>query len=142
MSRPLVATLLGCAIALAGCVHVHDHDRGRRDTQAHGGGPPPWAPAHGYRHKHHHGADLRFDAHLGVYVVIGSPHVYFHGGHYYRYADSHWERAGHWRKKKWKRVEGHAVPGKLVKRYSPKGRKHGKGKGKKKGHGPAKHGRY
>jgi hypothetical protein len=146
MSRPLVATLLGCAIALAGCVHHHhDRHRGRQhDTHAHKGGPPPWAPAHGYRHKHRHGADLRFDAHLGVYVVIGHPNVYFHGDHYYRRAGSHWERCGDWRKGHWKRVDLHAVPGGLVKHHAPKGRKHGKGHGhgKKKGHGPAKHGPF
>ena len=82
MHRPLaIATLLAGLLALAGCVHVHEHDHKHKHEQK--GGPPPWAPAHGYRHKHH-GADLVFDAHIGVYVVVGHPHVYFHDGHYFR----------------------------------------------------------
>jgi hypothetical protein len=144
MHRPLVATLLGCALALAGCVHHHEHARnpGPQAHKTHKGGPPPWAPAHGYRHKHRDGADLRFDGQLGVYVVIGQPHLYFHSGHYFRLAGSHWERCGDWRKGHWKRVDTHSVPKGLVKQYKQKGPKHGKGHGKKKGHGPAKHGPF
>ncbi len=143
MHRALVATLLGCTLALAGCVHHHDHGHhGKKAHKAHGGGPPPWAPAHGYRHKHAHGTDLHFDARLGVYLVVGHPHVFFHDGHYFRRAGSHWERCGDWRKARWKRVDAHVVPGGLVKHYEPKGPKHGKGHGKKKGHGPAKHGPF
>jgi hypothetical protein len=52
-------------------------------------GPPPWAPAHGYRHKHQ-GADLQFDSRLGVYVVLGHPEHYFHVKWFYRWADGSW----------------------------------------------------
>ncbi|MEE9551944.1 MAG: hypothetical protein V3V89_02760, partial [Gammaproteobacteria bacterium] len=73
--------MLGAALTLSGCgvVKVHDdHDRGY--------GPPPHAPAHGYRHKHH-GHDLEFDSHLGVYVVVGLASVYFLDGLYYKVTD-------------------------------------------------------
>jgi hypothetical protein len=135
MRRFALATFAAGLLALTGCVHVHEHDH------HHGGkgGPPPWAPAHGYRHKHH-GADLRFDAHLGVYVVVGHPHIYFHDGHYLRRAHSSWERCGDWKKGRWKPVDVRHVPGPLVKHYAAKGPKHGKGKDKGKGKGKGKGG--
>jgi hypothetical protein len=134
MRRIALATFAAGLLALTGCVHVHeDHHHKSK------GGPPPWAPAHGYRHKHH-GPDLVYDAHIGVYVVVGHPHVYFHDGHYFRRVSSHWERCGNWKKGNWKSVEVGRVPGPLVKHYAAKGPKPGKGKGKGKGKGgPAKH---
>lgn len=135
MRRIALATFAAGLLALTGCVHVHEHDHHHRSK----GGPPPWAPAHGYRHKHH-GPDLVYDAHIGVYVVVGHPHVYFHDGHYFRRVSSHWERCGDWKKGKWKAVEAGKVPGPLAKHYAAKGPKPGKGKGKGKGKGgPAKH---
>jgi hypothetical protein len=132
--RSFALASLAIALLALGCVHVeHDHHHGSK------GGPPPWAPAHGYRHKHA-GADLVFDAHLGVYVVVGHPHVYFEGDHYYRHVDSHWESCRNLGKAKWRTIEVAEVPGSLVKHYA-KGPKpgHGHGKGKAKGGGPAKH---
>jgi hypothetical protein len=135
MRRIALASFVAGLLALTGCVHVHEHDHHHKSK----GGPPPWAPAHGYRHKHH-GPDLVFDSHIGVYVVVGHPHVYFHDGHYFRYVSSHWERCGDWKKGNWKAVEVGRVPGPLVKHYAAKGPKGGKGKGKGKGKGgPAKH---
>jgi hypothetical protein len=131
MRRFALASFAAGLLALAGCVHVHEHDHGHKGK----GGPPPWAPAHGYRHKHH-GPDLVFDAHLGVYVVVGHPHVYFHDGHYFRRAHSRWERCRDWKQAKWKIVEVGRVPGPLAEHYAAKG-KPGKGKGRGKG-GPAK----
>jgi len=129
MSRPLVATLFAGLLALAGCVHVHEHD----DHEARRG-PPPHAPAHGYRH-HHHDVDLRYDVHLGVYVVIGHPHHFFHDGRYYRRIADRWERCGSWKKAHWRPVEVVLVPVPLAKHYEVKKQKHGKRGG---GHGPAK----
>jgi hypothetical protein len=143
MHRPLVATLLGCAIALAGCVTVHEHPQ---VESARAPGPPPWAPAHGYRAKHPQGPELRFDAGLGVYVVVGQPELYFYGEHYFRFVTAHWERCGDWRKPHWTTVDVALVPPGLVERYTTEGPGHGKGKGKARGqkkghdegHGPAK----
>jgi hypothetical protein len=136
MRRIAIATFAAGLLALTGCVHVHEQDHHHKAKK---GGPPPWAPAHGYRHKHS-GPDLTWDAHIGVYVVVGHPHVYFHDGHYFRRVRSHWERCGDWKKGKWKAVEVGKVPGPLVEHYAAKGPKPGKGKGKGRGKGgPAKH---
>ena len=53
------------------------------------GGPPPWAPAHGYRHKRH-GHDLVFDTKIGVYVIVDLPGHYFYHDRFYRRADGRW----------------------------------------------------
>jgi hypothetical protein len=125
--RAAVATLAMTLLVWTGCVHVDETKDARR-------GPPPLAPAHGYRHQH--GAvDLRWDAHLGVYVVIGHPHHFFHDGRYYRRAGEHWERCGGWKKANWRRVEAAEVPAPLAEHY----RKAERGKPGK-GHGPAKPG--
>jgi hypothetical protein len=128
MKRIVIATLVASVLALAGCIHVHEHDDGYE------GGPPPWAPAHGYRHKHH-SPDLVFDSEIGVYVVVGHPHVYFYDDHYFRVVSSHWERCRDWEKARWKSVDVAVVPVPLAKHYAEK--EHGKGHGH--GHGPAKH---
>jgi hypothetical protein len=131
MKRLALATLVASLLALVGCVHVEDHDH----HGAKHGGPPPHAPAHGYRQQHG-GADLRYDGHLGVYVVIGHPDHFFHDGFYYRRLGSRWDRCGSWKKGNWKPVELALVPPPLVKHYKAKGSKPGKGKGQ--GRGPAK----
>jgi hypothetical protein len=124
--RAAVAILVFGLLVSMGCVHVHETKHARH-------GPPPHAPAHGYRH-HHGPVDLRFDAHLGVYVVIGHPHHFFHDGRYYRRAGDRWERCARWEKGDWKGIAGADVPGPLAKHYSAKGGKRGKR------HGPTKHG--
>jgi len=131
MKRTLIATVAVGLLALAGCVHVQQHEQ-----RAARRGPPPHAPAHGYRH-HQSAVDLRFDAQLGVYVVIGHPNHFFDDGHYFRRVGSRWERCGSWKKGNWKTVEVAVVPVSLARHYRGKGPKHGKAKGH--GHGPAKH---
>lgn len=127
MKHALVATLAVVLLALGGCVHVeqHEHRQARR-------GPPPHAPAHGYRH-HQQELDMRYDAALGVYVVIGHPNHFYSDGHYFRRVGSHWERCGSWKKGKWKAVEVALVPLPLARHYHAKHPKPGKG------HVPAKH---
>ena len=132
MNRIAIATLTAGLLALAGCVHVHEHEH------AYEGGPPPWAPAHGYRHKHH-GSELVFDAQIGVYVVVDHPHVYFDDGHYFRRVRSQWERCGDWKQGHWKNVDVDRVPGPLVEHYAKKDKKHAKRDAKEHGHDPAKH---
>ncbi len=46
--------------------------------------PPPWAPAHGYRHKHKDGTALVFDSGIGVYVAIDFPDIYFSNDKFYK----------------------------------------------------------
>ncbi len=81
-----LAASLGLAVSTTGCLHVqHGH-------AAASAGPPPFAPAHGYRHRHQ-GADLVFDVGLGVYAVVGLPGIYFHRDHYLRVHAGVWQRA-------------------------------------------------
>jgi len=92
-------------------------------------GPPAHAPAHGRRRKQQHGADLRFESPLGVYVVVELPGVYFHGGLYMKCADGRWHVApkpgGPWRPAK-----SGQIPRKLAKKVG-KGAGKGKARGRK-----------
>ena len=85
--------LLGAA--LSGCAQ-HPHPPAPT-PRVHEAGPPPWAPAHGHRRKHHEGAELVFDAGLGVYVVVGYENSYFHEDRYYRHRDGRWVMSAHLR---------------------------------------------
>ena len=136
MKRLAIASLAASLLALSGCIHVHEHEQvyEPEPEHEHGGGPPPWAPAHGYR-RHHHGAELVFDAEIGVYVVVGHPHVYFFDDHYFRRVSSHWERCRNFEKAHWKIVDVAYVPAPLMEHYAKHPKHHGKGKG----NGPAKH---
>jgi len=58
-------------------------------------GPPPHAPAHGYRHKHSDGVDLKFISDRGVYIVIDFEDHYFHGDHFYRNKNGKWRKSKH-----------------------------------------------
>ncbi|MDH3216188.1 MAG: hypothetical protein OEN01_07845 [Candidatus Krumholzibacteria bacterium] len=87
------------------------------------GGPPPHAPAHGYRHKHHKGVTLVYQSSLGVYVVSGRSHHYYHRDRYYRSHGGVWEVSVHINGP-WQSVSHHKLPPGLQK-------KHGKVKKKK-----------
>jgi hypothetical protein len=89
----LAAVLL---LSQAACV-VHHHGRDGRgvvvhrdDTSAHAPALPPWAPAHGHRHKHREGIELRYDAGLGVYLVVGHPGHYFRGELFFQQVRGTW----------------------------------------------------
>jgi len=78
------------AVTIGGCQGVGVTHRSAEPVVVRQAGPPPHAPAHGYRHKHQSGAELRFDSDLGVYVVVGHADVYFHDGWFLR------DRGGIW----------------------------------------------
>ena len=128
-----VALFSGCA-GIDTIVYIPADDHVKK--KHHKIGPPPHAPAHGYRHKHHHGVELEYDKGIGAYVLIGLPGTYFYNGLYARYSPKeHWVVAtyldGPWR------VSGEKeIPRKLKKckgKYNPgKGKNHGKGKKNKK----------
>jgi len=102
------------------------------------GGPPPWAPAHGYRHKHRSGVELVFDVGLDVYVVLGHPRHYFHDGRFFKRLDGGWAWAQKW-DGRWKPADASEVPrGLLAAGKSHGGRGHA---GRRRGPGPASHGR-
>ncbi len=105
---------------------------GPKVSQKHKGhGPPPHAPAHGYRHKSHHGVDLEFDTGLGVYVAIELPGTYFFDGLYFRWSEGVWEAASHFQGP-WRVAKQKEVPPGLRKSKAKKhpGKGSGKGKGK------------
>ena len=135
--RNISAIVAGAALGamLGGCVYHHQHRPPDEQAEARKGGPPPWAPAHGYRHKHQGGVDLVFDSDLEVYVVVGYPGHYFHRDRYYRHVDGHW-RIGLSINGLWSRVRLEAVPTGIRHRHEkPKHRgKRGRGHGP-----PAKH---
>ena len=100
VSRSIGSTLVLLAAALllsqAACgVHRHGHGTKaavvyRDDASARVPELPPWAPAHGHRHKHRQGVDLRYDARLGVYLVVRHPGRYFRGELFYRQLNGSW----------------------------------------------------
>jgi hypothetical protein len=73
--------------------------------------------SHGYGYTYsHYGHDLRYDNHLGVYIVVGMPHHYFYHDRYYRYYDDRWyssaELNGGWR-----HYDQRRLPPGLAKKY-------------------------
>ncbi|MBC8208216.1 MAG: hypothetical protein H8E79_03480 [Desulfobulbaceae bacterium] len=85
----LISVLFLSSFFLSGCVGAGTSiyipgDRYVKQKPYKKQGPPPHAPAHGYRQKHHHGVDLKFDAGLGAYLVVKFPGIYFHNGLYSR----------------------------------------------------------
>ncbi len=93
-SLAIAAGALGCAAAKAPEIAI-------QPTPAPRPGPPAHAPAHGYRRKHMSGVTLRFDAEIGVYIVLGYTNRYFHDGSFLRVSERAWEAsatvAGPWR---------------------------------------------
>lgn len=120
MKRLLLASAL--LVSLGACAPAfHEHGYGR-------GNPPAHAPAHGHRKKMH-GHDISFDTGLGVYVVVGSPGLYFWDDFYWRLRDGIWVRAS--------AFDGPWIVVPDTHRHLPPGlaRKHGYGKGASKGKG-------
>ena len=128
MPHPLrLVWIAGLLVTTSACIPVlHDHSYPRS-------GPPEHAPAHGYR-RHLHGHDLSFDSELGVYVVVGSPGLYFWDDFYWRLRDGFWLRASVF--------DGPWIVVPDTHRHLPPGlaKKHGYGKGvsKSKGNGKGK----
>lgn len=120
--------LLSVVLIASGCVvYPAHHD--------HGYGPPPHAPAHGYRAKYHD-HDLVYDAHLGVYLVVGLSDLYYHDGYYYRHTHDGWSYNRYLdRDKDWHRYDDRKLPPGLAKKYQGKGKGNGNGNGRDKGRG-------
>jgi hypothetical protein len=139
---PTLAVAL-LALALSGCVHHYHHpgSHSSNHPSAHSSsshsGPPPWAPAHGHRHKQHGGAELVFDSGLGVYLVVGHTDLYFHRDHYYRYLEGRWELSielgGPWLVAKVDKIPPGLIKHKSKQQKSKK--HHKKHPGKHRGHG-------
>ena len=120
------------ALAFFSCtiqpIHKDDTDVKQKPTivkKSKGYGPPPHAPAHGYRHKHQHGVEVRYDSSLGAYVVVEIPDMYLNDGLYIRWSTKGYWEVGYHYKGPWRVAARNEVPDKLDKN---------KGKGKGKGH--------
>jgi len=120
INRQVISSLLiGSVLIVSGCAvyPAHDHHQGY--------GPPPHAPAHGYRAKYHN-HDLVYDAHLGVYIVIGLHDHFYRDGNYYKHARDGWYYS-RYTDRDWGRYDERKLPPGLARKY------HGNGKGKGKG---------
>lgn len=129
----LLAAALACVTLItASCAKLTVR---KTVVQKHGHGPPPHAPAHGYRYKHHHGAELIYDSGRGVYVVVGLDGHYYFDGRYYRLRNGQWQVGVHIKAGPWEFVSEESIPPGL------RGRKKGKAKSKEhpgRGHGARK----
>jgi hypothetical protein len=125
----LLAALV-IAVTIGGCQGAVVAPRASEPVVVRQAGPPPHAPAHGYRHKHRSGAELRFDSHLDVYVVVGQTNVYFHDGWFVRIRSGIWEvsatLAGPWKPKAAEWVP----PGLRSKHHAKKSKGRGRGAAK------------
>jgi len=139
-SAGLFAALLVVLLSpTSGCVY-HHHQAKAPPGYAKSHGPPPHAPAHGYRHKHHHDAvELVFDGGLGAYAVVGRPGYYWHSDHYLRWVSGEWRVSGRI-DGGWVVVSSARVPAKLVAKHAKHNKKARRHHKHKHGSAPAKHG--
>ncbi len=101
-----------------------------------GDGPPPHASAHGHRHKHHRGAELKFDSALGVYVVVGLPNHFYYDELFFRLHGDSWQVSAQL-DGPWESRSSSFVPPGLQSKHDKK--HHGKSKGRGAGgHPPGK----
>lgn len=134
-ARALTFLALGAItfIALTGCGRRASHHPPEvvviaKDAKHAGHCPPPHAPAHGYRHKLKDDVALTYDADLGVYVVVDTPHAFYYAAKtlYYRLRGSTWEVSVSL-KGDWRPISDRELPGRLA----SAGKTHGKGAKKK-----------
>ena len=105
-----LVTVITCAfLALSACVATPTP---RGEVYA----PPPHSPAPGYQQMYR-GHDIRFDAGLGVYVVMDLPNYYYFDGNYYKYHRDHWY-SSHDMKSKWRDYDERKLPPGLAKKYA------------------------
>jgi hypothetical protein len=114
----LALTLCILAWPALGCAH-RTHTV-RTVERVHSSGPPPWAPAHGHRHRHA-GVSLVFDSGIGVYLVSGRTDHFFHQDHFYRHHHGRFERTRNL-SGGWVVVRDDHLPGGLRHRYGHRAR--------------------
>ena len=87
-SRAALVTLL--TVLASGCVYVAPHHRHPRPSKVVVVKQAKSPPSHGHRHRHG-GIELVFDGDLGVYLVVGRSHHYFHDARYFRLNEAGWQ---------------------------------------------------
>lgn len=97
ISIVLILSFNGPSFAGSGNKHKKEkgHTKEYCKTYKKKNGPPPHAPAHGYRHKHSDGVELKFNANRGIYAVIDYDDYYFHGDNFFRIIDGAWKKSKH-----------------------------------------------
>lgn len=75
--------------------------------------PPPYAPRNGYRY-YYYDQELRYDADFGLYVVIGSPGLYYYDDHYFRYYRNGWQTRNRLNSV-WQPAHEREIPARLLK---------------------------
>ena len=115
LSKFLLMTVLTGALLMASGCAVYPDNYGRNDRNY---GPPPHTAKHGYRQPYG-GYEVRYDAHLGVYLVVGMPDYYYLDDQYYRYDRSrnHWYYS-HDLDKGWRDYDERRLPPGLAKKYA------------------------
>ncbi len=109
-----MTALTGALLMTAGCVAYPDNHRGyQRDY-----GPPPHTAKHGYRQPYN-GHEVRYDSHLGVYLVVGMPNYYYLDNQYYRYDNNRWYYSQNVNKG-WRDYDERRLPPGLQKKYANK----------------------
>ncbi len=138
MKKKPALTMVGCFLAglviAGGCAEVTQAPPAKKrpgpPPHARGHGPPPHAPAHGYHAKTEQGIEIEFNSSLGVYVVVGVAHHYYHERRYYRKSRGRWEAAAEFHGS-WVVISEDKLPPGL--RGKGKGKSKSKGKGNDKG---------
>ncbi len=115
LSKFLPMTLLtGAMLMAAGCAVYPEGQGGYYDNS----GPPPHSARNGYQ-RPYGGHDVRYDARLGVYLVVGMPDYYYLDNYYYRY-DRHrnnWYYSQNL-KRDWRNYDERRLPPGLAKKYA------------------------
>jgi len=107
-----MTALTAVLLVAAGCaVYPDNHGENLRDY-----GPPPHTAKHGYRQPYN-GREVRYDAHLGVYLVVGMPDYYYLDNKYYRYDRNRWYYSQDVNQG-WHDYDGRRLPLGLQKKYA------------------------
>lgn len=110
----------GAFLMAAGCIAPH-HDQRGNDRYNH---PPPHSANNGYRQEYN-GHEVRYDARLGVYKVVGMRNHYYLDNQYYRYDRNRWYYSQNVNEG-WRDFDERRLPPGLAKKYSHKNKHHGK----------------
>jgi hypothetical protein len=113
-----MTAMTGALLLAAGCV-VYPHGNAGNDRNY---GPPPHAAKHGYRQPYN-GHEVRYDAHLGVYLVVGMPNYYYLDNQYYRYDQNRWYYSQDVNKG-WRDYDERRLPPGLAKKYAHEDQHH------------------
>ena len=121
LSKILVTTVLTGAILMASGCAVYPDEQGGYGRNY---GPPPRTANDGYQQSYG-GHNVRYDSHLGVYLVVGMPDYYYQNNQYYRY-DRNRNRWYHSRdlNKGWRNYDERKLPPGLAKKYSKRDGNH------------------